>query len=209
MKFKSLERIIKEVAFGSRKETSYMSVEHSIRNVMEKKKHWVETDPNDQIVAGTYKTKSFEQSPEAQKLYSSLPKDNKKITPNSVEQSSILHDKLFDLHKDVVSKNRSSEAEVSTATDLVKKIKKLAKEMDLETEHNYIDRFLADINSHLDTSGNVVNAKDLDMEKLTSRFAGPSKDITKEKQDNDVDNSRFMITRNLKAQRKIKIIDAD
>jgi hypothetical protein len=55
----------------------------------------------------------------------------------------------------------------------------------------------------------VVNAKDLDMEKLTSRFAGPSKDITKEKQDNDVDNSRFMITRNLKAQRKIKIIDAD
>jgi len=187
----------------------FRSLEHSIRDIMEKKKHWVETDPNDQVVAGTYKTKSFEQSDDAQKLYSNLPKDNKRITPTSVEQSAILHDKLFDLHKDVVSKNRSTEADVNTAAELVKKIQSLAKSMDLEKEHAYLDRFLTDINTHLDISGNVIDAKDLDMVKITSRFASPSKEQTKEKQDNDIDNSKFFITRGIKAQRKLKIIDAD
>ena len=206
MKFKTLERTIKEVAAGLGGGSKYITMEHAIRNVMEKKSNYVETDPNDQIVAGTYKTKSFEQSPEAQKLYSSLPKN---IDPEAIEQSAILHDKLFDLHKNAVSSGRSTDENMKTANELSNKIKSIAKSLKLEKEHGYIDRIVSDINTHLDTSGNIMDADNLDVEKIAGRFASPSKEQTKEKKDNDIDNSRFAISRSIKGQRKIKIIDAD
>lgn len=208
MKFRSLERVIKEVAWGFRTSSRYLSVEHSIRNVMEKRTspNYVETDPNDQIVAGTYKTKSFEQSDDAQKLYSNLPKDS---DPKVVEQAAILQDKLFDLHKDVIAKGRSTASDILTSKNLADKIKGLAKLLKLEKEHNYIDRFVQDINQHLDTTGNIVDPKTMDVKKITDRFASPSKEQTKEISDADVDNSKFIISRNMKAQRKIKLIDAD
>ena len=206
MKFKTLERVIRDVACGLRGSSKYITMEHAIRNVMEKKSNYVETDPNDQIVAGTYKTKSFEQSPEAQKLYSSLPKN---IDPEAIEQSAILHDKLFDLHKSAVSSGRSTDENMKTANELSNKIKSIAKSLKLEKEHGYIDRIVSDINTHLDTSGNIMDADKLDVEKIAGRFASPSKEQTKEKKDNDIDNSRFAISRSIKGQRKIKIIDAD
>jgi hypothetical protein len=206
MKFKTLERVIRDVACGLRGSSKYITMEHAIRNVMEKKSNYVETDPNDQIVAGTYKTKSFEQSPEAQKLYSSLPKN---IDPEAIEQSAILHDKLFDLHKNAVSSGRSTDENMKTANELSNKIKSIAKSLNLEKEHGYIDRIVSDINTHLDTSGNIMDADKLDVEKIAGRFASPAKEQTKEKKDNDIDNSRFAISRSIKGQRKIKIIDAD
>jgi len=206
MKFKSLERTIKEIAAGLRGGSKYITMEHAIRNVMEKKSNYVETDPNDQIVAGTYKTKSFEQSDDAQKLYSNLPKNT---DPEAIEQAAILHDKLFDLHKSAVSSGRSTEQNMKTANELADKIKGIAKSLKLEKEHGYIDRIVNDINSRLDTSGNIFDADRLDMEKITSRFASPAKEQTKEKNDGDIDNSRFAISRSIKGQRKIKIIDAD
>jgi hypothetical protein len=51
------------------------------------------------------------------------------------------------------------------------------------------------------------------MDKITDnemmRLQSPPTSPTKERQDNDIDNSKFTISRNLKAQRKLKIIDAD
>lgn len=206
MKFKTLEHVIRDIAYGARGSSKYITIEHAIRNVMEKKSNYVETDPNDQIVAGTYKTKSFEQSDDAQKLYSNLPKD---IDPEAVEQSAILHDKLFDLHKSAVASGRSTDENMNTANELADKIKGIAKSLKLEKEHGYIDRIVKDINSRLDTSGNIVDADKLDVEKITDRFASPAKEQTKEKKDSDIDNSRFAISRSIKGQRKIKIIDAD
>lgn len=206
MKYRSLESIIKEVAAGYKPPSAYKSLEHSIRGIMEGKPHRVETDPNDQLTVGTYKTKGFEQSPEAQKLYLKLPKDT---PPDVAEKSAILHDKLFDMHKNVMSTNRSTPENVSAAQGLIDQIKAQAKKMNLEKEHGYLDRILKDFNNHLDDSGNIVNADKMDVEKMTSRFAGPSYDQTKEKPDSDVDNSHMLVSRNIKAQRKIKIIDND
>lgn len=206
MKYRSLENIIKDIATGYRQPSSVTTLEHSIRNVMERKGHYVETDPNDQITVGTYKTKGFEQSAEAQKLYSSLPKDT---DPKAAEASAVLHDKLFDLHKDVMAKNRSTSSDVSTAQDLINKIKALAVQMKMEKEHSYLDRMMHDVNQHLEPSGTVLDPKTFSMDDVEHVFASPSLDQTKEKQDSDIDNSKFLITRNIKAQRKLKIIDAD
>lgn len=206
MKYRSLENIIKDIAGGYRQQGNVTTLEHSIRNVMERKGHYVETDPNDQITVGTYKTTGFEQSPEAQKLYSSLPKDT---DPKAAEASAVLHDKLFDLHKDVMAKNRSTSADVSTAQDLINKIKTLAIQMKMEKEHSYLDRLMHDVNQHLEPSGVTVDPKTFDIDDASHLFASPSKEQTKEKQDSDIDNSKFLITRNIKAQRKLKIIDAD
>lgn len=206
MKYRSLESIIKEVAAGYKPPSAYKSLEHSIRGIMEGKPHAIETDPNDQLTVGTYKTKSFEQSPEAQKLYLKLPKNT---PPETAEKAAILHDKLFDMHKNVMATNRSTPENVSAAQKLIDQIKVQAKKMNLETEHGYLDRIMSDFNSHIDETGNVVNADKMDIEKLTSRFATPSYDQTKEKSDKDVDNSKMLVSRSIKAQRKIKIIDND
>lgn len=206
MKYRSLERIIKEVVHGMHERKSYKSLEHSIRNVMENKFHDIEVDFNDQIVAGTYRTKHFERSDDAQKLYSNLPKNT---DPIKAEQAAILQDKLFGIHKNVATKKRATEADVSTAKELSDKIKKVAKELKLEKEHNYIDRIVQDINGHLDTSGEVMNAKTLDPQKVIDRMKSPPYDKTKEVPDGDIDNSKFVIGRNIKAQRKLKIIDND
>jgi hypothetical protein len=48
-----------------------------------------------------------------------------------------------------------------------------------------------------------------EQEQPASPKASPAKEQTKEKKDNDIDNSRFAISRSIKGQRKIKIIDAD
>ena len=208
MKYKSLESVIKEMHGGLKTSVHYRTLENSIRDIVEgkKKTHEIETDPNDQITVGTYKTKSFEQSPEAQKLYMNLPKTTDKI---AAEKSAVLHDQLFDMHKDVLAKQRASKTEVEAANELVKKIGKLAKDMGMEKEHSYLSRVMNDFNSHLDDSGNVFDSDKLDMEKIQNRFGTPSKDITKEKQDSDIDNSKMFITRSIKGQRKLKIIDND
>jgi tartrate dehydratase alpha subunit/fumarate hydratase class I-like protein len=206
MKYRSLERIIKEVVHGLPVKSGYKSLEHSIRNVMEKNFHDIEVDYNDQIVAGTYRTKHFERSEDAQKLYTNLPKNT---DPIKAEQAAILQDKLFGIHKDVATKKRATEADVRTANELSDKIKKVAKDLKLENEHSYIDRIVQDINAHLDTSGEVMNVNTLDNEKITNRMKSPPYDKTKEIFDNDIDNSKFVIGRSIKAQRKLKIIDND
>jgi hypothetical protein len=58
-------------------EMSYRSLESKIRDIYEANQiaaGAVESDQNDQISVGSYTTKAFEVSPEAQKLYADLSK---------------------------------------------------------------------------------------------------------------------------------------
>jgi len=173
---------------------------------MEARAGQVESDPNDQVVVGTYRTRNFEQSEDAQRLYSNLPKNT---PPDAAERAAILHDKLLGIHKNAVSTGRSTSENMEAASSLLKNIKKLAADMKLTDEHNYLDRILTDLNKRLEGGNSEVNKDTLNIEKINDRFASPSKEQTKEKPDHDIDNSKFLIRRNLKAQRKIKIIDAD
>lgn len=170
-----------------------------------------ETDMNDQIAIGSYQTKSFEMSNDAQKLYSDLPKD----TPiDPAVAAAINLDKLFDLDKDVVLKRGASVEDIETAQDLAKKIRAMAKEMNLVKEH---EKILVPVLKRIENNTGASEEKPKQFitpdEQIhpsdDPRYRSPSKDyMTDRTSDRDVDNvKKFLIKRSLKAQRKLKIID--
>jgi hypothetical protein len=169
-----------------------------------------EKDMNDQIAVGSYTTKSFEMSDKAQKLYSDLPKD---VPGGSAEAAAIQLDKIFDLFRDARATGHINPDSLKSAITSEKKVRSLAKEMDLEDEHNEI---LADIMRHLydyaaDAPERVIDPEDHVHPSDDPRFKTDSKDYNTDKtNDRDVDNVKnFLIRRSLKAQRKLKIIDND
>lgn len=169
-----------------------------------------EKDMNDQIAVGSYQTKAFEMSDKAQKLYSNLPKD----TPStSAEAAAIELDKILDLFRDARSKGFINPKDLAVAATSETKVRKLAKEMDLEDAHNEI---LADVMRHLadyaeDAPERVIDPEDHLHPADDPRFKTDSKDYNTDRvNDRDVDNVKnFLIRRSLKAQRKLKIIDND
>lgn len=169
-----------------------------------------EKDMNDQIAVGSYQTKSFEMSDKAQKLYADLPKD----TPSSsAEAAAIQLDKIFDLFRDARAKGHIDPDALSTAITSEKKVRALAKEMNLETEH---DAILSDIMRHLydyavDAPERIIDPEDHVHPTDDPRFGTDSKDYSTDKtNDRDIDNVKnFLIRRSLRAQRKLKIIDND
>lgn len=195
----------------------YRSIGSIIRDIMEKKAHnnmapdgGPEKDMNDQIAVGSYNTKSFEMSNAAQKLYSNLSKD----TPvASAEACAIELDRLFDINKDTTGKDFANQQDYNTAMIIISKIKALAKEMNLESEH---DKILAPIVKKLEVNFNkrpstLINPEDHVHPTDDPRFGNTSKDYATDRtSDRDVDNvKKFLIKRSLKAQRKLKIIDND
>lgn len=189
----------------------------AIRMVYEKTAHknmapdgGPEKDMNDQIAVGHYQTQSFEMSNHAQKLYSNLPKD----TPIDSAVNAAIHlDKLFDLDKDTVSRNHATEADLKLAHEHANKVRALAKDMNLEDEHEKILKHsLSSIESRLKKKPpRIIDPEDHVHPTDDPRFAGPSKDFTTDRtSDRDVDNVKnFLIKRSLRGQRKLKIIDAD
>ena len=195
----------------------YRSLEDKIRDLMEKKspinrdRSTMEFDPNDQIQVGTYKTKNFEVSRDAQKLLSQgIPKDSDEI---SAEQMAIYHDKLFDLVKQAMVKKRTTKDDVETAENHIDKIKQLAKNVGIEDKVNYLDQHLDKIKKHVDDdTSNVVNktnddAANVDKADTEKRFTSKPTQYSQEPRDFDVDNSKVFAKRSIAAQRKIKIID--
>lgn len=198
----------------------YKSQTNVIRDILEQKvpgQHGAmapdggpEKDMNDQIAVGSYQTKAFEMSDKAQKLYSDLPKD----TPGgSAEQAAIHLDKLFDTFRDAVAKGFISATDMEMARTHVNKVAVLAKEMNLEKEHEEITD---DVMRHLtdyaeDTPKRIINPEDHVHPADDPRFGTDSKEYhTDRVNDRDVDNvKKFLIRRSLKAQRKLKIIDND
>lgn len=196
---------------------SYISMRTAIRMVYEKTAHnnlapdgGPEHDMNDQIAVGYYQTKSFEMSNPAQKLYSNLPKD----TPvDPAVNAAINLDKLFDIAKDTTARDHASAADLKAAHDHARKVRTLAKEINLEDEHEKILKPILDkLEVHATKKPpRIIDPEDHKHPADDPRFFGPSKDyVTDRTSDRDVDNVKnFLIKRSLRGQRKLKIIDAD
>lgn len=195
--------------FETRKQVrNYRTVENLIRDVLRgrifEQRDKIEKDQSDQIVAGTYKTKNFEMCRDAQKLFVSLPKGT---NPNDAELAAIEHDKLFALEKQVIAKERSTEDDIKEANFIVEKIKKYGKAMKVLNRMGYLEDHLKTIESHLQKDQETYDNPSPEM--MKKRFTSPPMSRTKEPDDRDIDNSKFLVSRNIKAQRKLKIIDAD
>ena len=200
---KTIKRIIETHVSGSRIRTVENTIRDIFRGVYEQRSK-IEKDQSDQIVAGTYKTKNFEMCPRAQKLFASLPKG---ISPNDAEHAAIHHDELFALEKQVMAKERSTEDDVKEAKHLVDMIRQLGRTMKIEGRMDYLDDHIKKIESYKQEDKQVYDNPSDDM--MKKRFTSPPMSRTKEPDDRDIDNSKFLISRNIKAQRKLKIIDAD
>lgn len=191
--------------------SKYRSVENIIRDIFTEKKN-IESDQNDQITAGTYTTKSFEMSPVAQKLYADLPIT---IDGTQAELAAISLDKLFDIEKQVTVSGQKTDAMLGAANTAIEKIRAAAKAMGLETEHDAIINKSMKVIDGGSTEPEEVDpdAHPSDMAVFNSPPSGNQPDAKVNAQgpgDRDIDNiKRYLIRRSKKAQRKIKIIDAE
>ena len=99
-----------------------------------------------------------------------------------------------------------SDSDIKDAEKLADKIRMYGDMMGVSDRLKYLDSHLEQIKKFREPEGNVKDQiTDNDMKRLQT----PPMSDTKERADSDIDNSKFVISRNLKAQRKLKIIDAD
>lgn len=188
-------------------EWRYSRLCSTIRNVYEQKAT-IEKHERDQLAVGTYKTKNFEQSPEAQLLYNKLPKDT---NPAPAEKSATLQDKLFALEKEVLARQAATPEDVKTAEVLADQIMRFADEMGMTKQHSYIQNHLSKIKHYASKNTPTTVDSDEEVQKiLKTKFNSPPYDRKPDpKKDMDLDSKEWLIRRNLAAQRKIKIIDGD
>ena len=187
---------------------NYRTLEQTYRRLSEAH---VETDANDQIAVGSYQTKAFEMSKDAQKLYMKFPKEHASVG----EQIAIQLDKLFDLQKTIVAQERAAPADLAHARQFVDTVMDLAGSINMADEHSFVSKSIDAINKYMKTGSNFVD--DHIHPADNPKFAGPPKENLPDakqnaqgKGDRDVDNARhYAIARGLKAQRKLKIIDSD
>lgn len=168
----------------------------------------MENDPEDQIFVGSYRSRHFEASPQAQKLYMNLPKGT---DPNAASLAAIEQDHLFQIFKKVAASHFATPEDVQSAKQHAAKTMKFAADMNLERQHSYI----------LDMVRKITDAGISDLDRVPPaehlpddpRFQSLPKNLNQEPgpgNDKDIDNmSNYLISRNIKAQRKLKIIDAD
>lgn len=204
---RSVEHLIKDIMFGMRQTTkTFESLNTSIiKTMVGEQRSDVETDQNDQISVGSYITKHFEVSPQAQKLYVSLPRD---VNINEMEKAAILMDELFYMVEKIDSKEFAEQADVDDANRLIARIKLHAKNANMLDKVDFLEGVLSRVTKHLNTEGNIIDGEKFDINKAMKRFMTPSYSKTTE-HDKDIDNSKYALSRNLKAQRKLKIIDND
>jgi hypothetical protein len=83
-----------------------------------------------------------------------------------------------------------------------------ARMLDLTKEHSFVADHVKEIESFhkIQDSNPKTDVTDDDVKKALER---PPVMPTKEIQDSDIDNQKFRISRSIKAQRKLKIIDND
>ena len=199
MSYKSLMGTIRSRVAA---ESKYKSFGSAVRAIYERK---LETDVNDQIVVGQYRTSNFEMCPSAQKLYGDLPVD---VDRGAAEKAAILLDQLFALEKSVVATKKATGEDIEQAQVYADKAMSMAKKMKMEKEHDFVQSHVTAIEKfHKVEDGNPKT--DITPEDLKNRFTRPSLAQTPEPKDVDIDNQKFRISRNLKMQRKLKIIDND
>lgn len=170
-------------------------------------KGFIEKDQSDQIVAGTYKTKNFEMCPGAQKLFASINKDQTVTNPDKLEKMAILHDQLFALEKQAIAKEQTSTDDTKEAELIAQKIHMLGDDLKLGDRLSYVKKHIDVIRSYEKPDQMVFDNPSPDV--IRKRLTEPPSSRTREPEDRDIDNTKFLISRNIKAQRKLKIIDAD
>lgn len=199
MTYKSLESVIRSKV---RVESAYKNLTSTIRSLSEKQ---IETHFKDQIVIGSYRTSHFEMCPSAQLLYSDLPEN---VDRNAAEKAAIFLDQLFALEKSVIASQKATGEDVRQSQEYANKAMLMAKQAGLEKEHNFVSKHVDAIRKfHKPIDGNPKT--DITPEDLKRLFSRPSLAQTPEPRDMDIDNQKFRISRSLKMQRKLKIIDDD
>lgn len=197
--YKSLESVIRSRVTS---ESKYKSFGSALRSIYEKK---IETHYKDQIVVGSYKTSNFEMCPKAQLLYSDLPVD---VDRDAAEKAAQFLDQLFALEKSVIAVKKATGEDIKQAQGYADKAMHMAKEAGLEKQHSFVK-------GHVEAIKKLHKVEDLNPKtevsdsEVKQKFTRPSLSQTPEPKDMDIDNQKFRISRNLKIQRKLKIIDND
>ena len=93
--------------------------------------------PEGQIKVGDYQTMHFDICPSAQALYSSM--EDRTVMTHLVVESAMLQDVFFKLEKQAIAMGVIDQDMVNKAQSYANMIMELAKEMDLEEEHEYIE----------------------------------------------------------------------
>lgn len=197
----------------------YKTLESSIRNVMREasmknmRMGSKESDQNDQVAVGSYVTKSFEMDPDAQILYTHLPKDT---DANAAEKAAIYLDKLFAIHKHVLNTGMASTADIKSSEEFADVILKAAQDMNQEEAvTKIVSAHLKSINSKYKEHERIIHPDDHLHPSDDPRFGTAPKGnepdpIPGPQGDRDHDNTKsYLIKRMKAAQRKIKVIDAD
>lgn len=201
MTYRSLASVIRSRV---KSESTYKSFRSALASIYEQKKK-VETHYRDQIVIGGYKTFNFEMCPKAQLLYSDLPAD---VNRTAAEKAAVFLDQLFAMEKSVIASEKATGEDIKQAEVLAAKAMKMAKDAGLEKEHSFVADHIKTIKSYHKVED--LNPKtEVTPEDIKKKFTRPSLGQTPEPKDMDIDNQKFRISRNLKMQRKLKIIDND
>lgn len=190
-KYESLESRIKKIMLGE-KIVNYKIGDQNVEN-----------DPDDQIVIGSFVTKNFDMSPPAQKIYSALPKDT---NVNDAELSAKFQDQLFALEKQVVLTQKADAEDIKQAQLMYDRAMLYADKIGMNKEHSYLVKHLDFIKSKLVKPSFTTAYRGV----FDNRFKTPPKSLTNLDTDRDLDNVKgYLISRSMKAQRKLKIIDGD
>lgn len=86
-----------------------------------------------QVIVGNFNSMHFDICPSAVEIYKDISP-----TPMAIE-SAMLHDVFFKLEKQAIAAGEASEEVVEKAQHYADMIMELAKEMDMEEEHSYIE----------------------------------------------------------------------
>ena len=199
MSYKSLASVIRTRTEST---SPYKSFRSALVSIYEKT---LETHYKDQIVIGQYRTSNFEMCPKAQMLYSDLPAD---VNRDAAEKAAQFLDQLFALEKSVIATKKATGEDIKQAEQFASKAMTMATKAGLEKEHSFVDDHIEKIKSYHKVED--LNPKtDITPQELKDKFTRPSLSQTPEPKDMDIDNQKFRISRNLKMQRKLKIIDND
>ncbi|NBW14914.1 MAG: hypothetical protein EBR82_43625 [Caulobacteraceae bacterium] len=194
MKYKNLAHTIKEVAGSVGFTRTYKNLDSAIKDIMNPKTaEPIERHTKDQVSAGTYKTRNFEMSPEAQIYFSKIPKT---VDANYIEKSAIFHDRLYGILRKVRTTGTADEDDVRDAEDNIEKIRQLKRFLPDVPDPEHLDKELDDIKSYVGKKGSPTAVP-------------PAWETGEIAKDLDIDQKKFPYNRSKKMDRKIKISDDD
>jgi hypothetical protein len=193
MSYRTLGRIIKEVVGGTSQPNNYSNLDTAIKAVMKGPAKEIEKHKDDQISAGTYLTKNFEASTEAQKYFTTVPKT---VDANYIEKSAMFHDKLYSILKKVRTTGTADDGDVRTAELYKKNIEALKPHIPDAPEPVHLGKEVDEIRSMVGKEGSPLGTN-------------PAAETGEIGNDLDIDNKKFPVSRKSKMDRKIKIFDDD